>query len=76
MSSGRVSWKYSVPISGLGTWVTIGEHRCAVAVAVIQAVEEMQAAGAGRAEDRGRTTRDHRLGARGEGPGLLVADME
>src|SRR5262249_53976964 len=51
------------------------EHRHAAAMAVEQAVDEMQVAGPAAAGTDGEFAREVRLGAGGEGRGLLVAQM-
>ena len=51
------------------------EDRRAVALAVVEPVQQVQAARAGRAEHRGRAARDLGVRAGGEGARLLVADV-
>ncbi len=51
------------------------EHRRAVALAVVEAVEQVQAAGPGRAEHRRRAPGDLGVGAGRERAGLLVAHV-
>ena len=53
-----------------------GEHRGAVAIAVVQPVEKVEAAWARGAQDGGRVSRDLGVGPSGEGAGLLVADVD
>jgi hypothetical protein len=52
------------------------EHRRTVAVAVVQPVEEVQAARARGAEDGGGPARDLGVGTRGKGTGLFVAHVD
>ncbi len=52
------------------------EDRCAVALAVVQPVDEVQASGARGSQHRGGTSGDLGVGTRGEGAGLLVADVD
>ena len=53
-----------------------GEHRRPVALAVVEPVDQVQAARSGRPEHGGRSAGDLRVGAGREGPRLLVAHVD